>query len=1201
MDQLFGTFPGVQNYCNGGNSPQRCSNNQSMSCTTVGTHDVCGNGGWCEPIVCTTPTGPECSAGDTCPQITVGRQTDGSDFPLLRQNATSAYENPLHTQAAFISELANGAMKWSPTSGGLAYLDSKDIPYYYLLAGTYGLADNHFSMMGGPSAPNHAYLFAASSNEMSDNPKTTQAGTSTNPGLIAGFASPWTCGAQHSGSGVPYTYLGSFPSTQASDGTRYFGGVCTNHHTTACTCKCPTGTKCPNSFDPTNGGTACSTDVTCTELSDTCSTQMSIGGTAGAPCMVITTIADRIEAALGSGPNSWAYYSHNSQWNAASYFQNLYFDNSRWKAHVYDDVDFDPAANACTGMCSNNHSKACAIDSQCGGGSCIDSDGTPPGSQACALPKVVYLSATDVANSEHPPQPMQSGENWTKTRLANVFASPYVYYHSIVLLTWDDWGGYYDHVPPPVQDSVPTLGFRVPLLCIGPYCRNQVIHTQLEFASELKCIETVFGVPAINSRDAGATDACAGTGTLANNKDGMVNLSQSPIPAIGQSLNPTTTSVQSSPNPSIYDQPVTFTANVASTSGTPAGTVTFTDSGTEIGSSSLSGGSASISPSNLLGGTHSTTASYAGDEIFAASVSPALSQVVNPSASTTTLQSSQNPAGKGKPVTFTATVSGSGVTPTGQVTFSDGATTLGTSTISNGQATLTTSSLSIGTHSISANYLGNSNYLASTSAVLVETIANGPSTTTLNSSLNPSVYAQSVTFTANVSGAGGTPTGSVTFNSGASVLGTSQLAGGTATLAYSAFTAGPHVLTASYSGDSNFQPSTSAPLTQTVSQASSTTALASSQNPSFANQMVTFTATVTSQYGGAVSGNVTFKQGTTVLSTVLVVNGQATYATAIAAAGTSSITATYSGDTNNLGSTSAPLMQTVGQASSSTALASSQNPSYASQSVTFTATVTSQYGGAVTGNVVFRQGTTALGTASLVNGQASYTTAFTAAGTFSITATYSGDANNLTSTSVALSQVVKALPAATTTALATSGTPSFVGNPVTFTATVTSTYGPIPNGDLVTFLDGSNTLASEPLSGGIATYTTSALTVTSHAIHATFVGNATFKTSTTSLTQVVNLDPSATALSSSLNPSNSGELVTFTATVTSTDGPIPDGELVRFYNGTAQLAAVPLTGGVATYATSSLTVATHTIKATYAGDTTFASSTGSLSQVVVNP
>ena len=98
--------------------------------------------------------------------------------------------------------------------------------------------------------------------------------------------------------------------------------------------------------------------------------------------------------------------------------------------------------------------------------------------------------------------------------------------------------------------------------------------------------------------------------------------------------------------------------------------------------------------------------------------------------------------------------------------------------------------------------------------------------------------------------------------------------------------------------------------------------------------------------------------------------------------------------------------------------------------------------------------------------------------------------------------------------------------------------------------------------------------------------------------QVVTADPTTTALGSSLNPSHFGQSVTFTATVTSTYGAIPDGDLVTFFDGTTTLASVPLTGGVATYTTSSLSVANHIIKATYSGDSTFASSTKSLTQVV---
>jgi hypothetical protein len=547
MDEMFGTFPGVQNFCQGGNSPKRCTNNQTTSCTVIGTHDVCGNAGWCQPLKCTTPNGPECSAADTCPQITTGKLTSGT-VNLQLQDATLNCQDPSHVQSAFIAELDKGLMAWpttcnktqaNPACGSLCmnYFTSAQIPYYYQLASTFGLADNHFSTMGGPSMPNHAYLFAASSGEWNGVVSAVN-GSSTDPGTHGGLTSSWTCGAKHSGSSAPYTYTGSMSSTQAATGTDYHGGVCTNHQTTACTCVCKTGVKCSNTFNPAAGGKACTTDPGCTALGDTCSTQYSIGGNPGAPCLTLTTIADQIEAVLGTDSSSWGYYSYNNGWNAAAYFQGLYFNPTRWANHVHQDTAFDTAVGSCTGMCSNNHSAACTLDSQCGGSNtCIDAvgvgNGGPPGATACTLPKVAYVSPTLLGDSDHGSEgPMTKGQAWTQARLANYFANPYVYAHSIVLLTWDDWGGYYDHVPPPVQDDVPTLGFRVPLICIGAYCKNQVTHTQFEFASELKCIENIFGLSSINSRDASAIDACAGTGTLSSNTDGMVDTSQTPIPPI---------------------------------------------------------------------------------------------------------------------------------------------------------------------------------------------------------------------------------------------------------------------------------------------------------------------------------------------------------------------------------------------------------------------------------------------------------------------------------------------------------------------------------------------------------------------------------------------------------------------------------------------------------------------------------------------
>ena len=185
-------------------------------------------------------------------------------------------------------------------------------------------------------------------------------------------------------------------------------------------------------------------------------------------------------------------------------------------------------------------------------------------------------------------------------------------------------------------------------------------------------------------------------------------------------------------------------------------------------------------------------------------------------ATTTTVVSSQNPSLVGVAVTFTATVTGA--SPTGSVQFFDGATPLTAVALSGNTAALTTSSLTQGTHPITAVYSGDVNNLTSTSAVLNQ-VVNAPgaaaTTTTISSSLNPSLVGQSVTFTATVSG-GSSPTGTVEFRDGAVVLATVPLAGTTATLTTSALAAGVHPMTAAYGGDSNNLASTSAVLNQIV-------------------------------------------------------------------------------------------------------------------------------------------------------------------------------------------------------------------------------------------------------------------------------------------------------------------------------------------------------------------------------------------------
>ena len=185
-------------------------------------------------------------------------------------------------------------------------------------------------------------------------------------------------------------------------------------------------------------------------------------------------------------------------------------------------------------------------------------------------------------------------------------------------------------------------------------------------------------------------------------------------------------------------------------------------------------------------------------------------------------------------------------------------------------------------------------------------------TTTLTSAPNPSAYGQSVTFTAVVSSKAGTPPNgeTVAFMKGTTTLGTGTLSGGSATFSTSTLKVGTNSIKAVYAGDSNFAASTSKPVSQVVSKATTTTALVSSLNPSNPGQSVTFTATVSPQFSGPATGSVTFDDGATLLKTVTLSGGVAKYTTTTLTAGPHKITATYNGSTSFDGS-SASLTQTV--------------------------------------------------------------------------------------------------------------------------------------------------------------------------------------------------------------------------------------------------------------------------------------------------
>jgi hypothetical protein len=422
-----------------------------------------------------------------------------------------------------------------------------------------------------------------------------------------------------------------------------------------------------------------------------------------------------------------------------------------------------------------------------------------------------------------------------------------------------------------------------------------------------------------------------------------------PSPALAQLVNVGSITVASSANPNEVGTPVTFTVTVTGAIHlplpiiTPTGTVTFKDNGVSIGTGTLdTNGQATLTTSSLSVGGHPITVTYNGDFLYNSATSSALSQSIAQGATTTTVISSSNPSQFGSSVTFTASVSGapSGLTPTGTVTFKDGSTVIGSGSLNgSGQAAFSTSALSGGSHSITAVYGGDTNFTGSASSTLTQAVDPTSSSTGVGASSNPTTFGTSVTFTATVSGSGGTPSGTVTFKDGASTLVVGTLNGsGQATFTTASETVGSHSITAVYGGDSNFTASTSSPLTFIVNQAASSTQVTSSLNPSAMGSAVTFTATVTVPSGTA-TGTVTFKDGGSTIGSGSLASGTATFATSALALGSHSITAVYGGDVNFIGSTSPVLTQTVNANASTTILSPSLNPSAFGTSVTFTATV----------------------------------------------------------------------------------------------------------------------------------------------------------------------------------------------------------------------------------------------------------------------
>ncbi len=299
----------------------------------------------------------------------------------------------------------------------------------------------------------------------------------------------------------------------------------------------------------------------------------------------------------------------------------------------------------------------------------------------------------------------------------------------------------------------------------------------------------------------------------------------------------------------------------------------------------------------------------------------------------------------------------------------------------------------------------------------------------------------------------------------------------------------------------------------------------------------------------------------------------------------------------------------VPQFNSTTTISASATTFAAGSSVTFTATVLPAAGstGSPTGFVVFGDGETLLGSATLDGtGKATFSTTALAAGTHNITAGFAGSTTFLGSLSspVVLTVTPGVAGIATTTTLTSSASTAIAGTSITFTAVVTPASGTaVPTGT-VTFTDGATTLGTGTLDGtGKATLTTSALAIGAHSITAAYGGATTptafSNSASTAVPVTITAAPiisTTTALSANVvgGTAVAGTSITFTAAVTPASGTAVPTGTVTFKDGATTLGTGTLDGtGKATLTTSTLAVGAHTITAAYSGAATFSTSTSS--------
>ena len=578
-----------------------------------------------------------------------------------------------------------------------------------------------------------------------------------------------------------------------------------------------------------------------------------------------------------------------------------------------------------------------------------------------------------------------------------------------------------------------------------------------------------------------------GTHAVTASYSGDTTNAPSQSPPLTLVIEPDTTNLQLSPLPAISQYgaspPLTVTLSPPSAIGViHLHDLASTPLATTLASAPILSGIAIFPLATLTVGSHTLSATYSGDTNDQPSASFATTTVITAIPSILTFTALPTTASFGTPLALNAQL-----TPpdaTGTLTFQDSIAGQLAQLPAAATSATSTSTLSAGVHSLTVLYSGDGTHSPAISPTRIITIQQASTSTTLTALPSTLSAATPITLAASVTPA--SAGGSVVFRDTASgTLGQTLITSGIATLKLTNLTPGTHTFIAIFSGDANDAPSTSTPITIAITPNATLLLL----GPLPANLPFGSPLKLTANtQPPSISGLIVFSDDANAIASALLNNGTASITVSSLSTGTHTLSANFAGDPNDAPAASAPQLVTITPAVSSAILTLAQNPIPAGTPIVVNVRVSSAFA-TPTGTVTLRCGSTTLASGPLVNlspGSSYVTLSIPStsfpAGTYPVSASYSGDTNVLPSASASSDFTLVPTPVLGTLSVSKSSIPA--GTSVTLTVTLTSSSPPTGS---VTFFANNIAIGTSQLdSSGKTSVTLPPLAVGSWVLSATY-------------------------------------------------------------------------------------------------------------------